>query len=160
MPNVIAYRCRGSTPYNLAATRFCAVARIARPRRVFSRNDGRSKGHQAHLGNDHSAQCDVAASIARIDGAKVRGKRELCEVCDDDLKSEGNQQRVEHRRTHDQVQQPALDNIAENEHGHGDDRKPEERIDTEAGEQVPGEIAAQHDEGAVRQIHDVQHTPD
>ncbi len=75
------------------------------------------------------------------------------------LEPEGDEQRVEHRRAHDEIQQPALQAVAEHEKHDGRNRQSEERIDVRGFVEVPRNIGAQHDERAVREVHDVEHPP-
>ena len=87
-------------------------------------------------------------------------KSELRQIGQHDVEAEGEQQRVQQRRAHDEIEQTAL---------HDDSRRgtcasiaigsatngsmPAQR------EQEIDDIAAQHDEGAMGEIDDVEHAP-
>ena len=64
------------------------------------------------------------------------------------------------RRADDQVQDQKLQQIAEGEHDSHGDGQSQERIDAKLAEQEIDGIAAQHDEGAMGEIDDVEHAPD
>jgi hypothetical protein len=68
--------------------------------------------------------------------------------------------RVQERRADDQVEDEPLQQVAEREHRHHGDRQRRERIDAAEREEVIHGIAAEHDEGAVGKIDDVEHAPD
>ena len=142
------------------------MARIARPRRAREEQpqqqrqaDGDPERDHAHERHGRAAQHEVAAGVGGVDRAEIGAERELREQRQHDVDAERDQQRVEHRRADHEVEQVALDDVAEHEQRQHGERQRGERVEPEAREQVIADIGAQHDEGAVRDVDDVEDAP-
>ena len=96
-------------------------------------HEGDDEGGEADQRDRYAADVDVAAGIARIDRPEVGAEEELREIGDDDAQAEGDQKRVEHRRADDQVEDEALQEVAEHEHHERGDRQRGEGVDAEPG---------------------------
>src|SRR6185437_14052596 len=126
-------------------------------------------GHRQRNGNSESqkpsywqhdwAPLDAVARIRGVDGAEVGRKRELGEVSQHDLQPERYLQGVEHGGADDQVQKAALHRVTDDKHHDCGNRQSQERVDTGVSVEIPGHVRTEHDECAVRQIDDIQYSP-
>ena len=89
----------------------------------------------------------------------VRRKDFQERVLDDDRQAEGDEQRRQDIRPQGEVEQAALERVADGEHQRHDDRQRDQRMHANAGDDGEAEEARQHDQvamGDVDQPHDAE----
>jgi hypothetical protein len=84
----------------------------------------------------------------------------LREISQHHVEPKSDEQGIECRRADDEVEDEALQRVADAEHHHHRDRQCGEGIDMRADEEEIYAIAAQHDKRAMRQIDNVEDAPD
>jgi hypothetical protein len=159
---------RTLTPTDMAADRFCPMARIARPVSV-----KRKKGPQCRdqdqrqdsrnnldVGNDYAAEHGRRVGVSDRDDPRVGRPGYRSEIFKQHHQAEHGHQALRLRSKLDAGNQQTIDKRAEDEENRKRQKEGNDGINSQPPEQLEREERAQHDERAMRDIddpHDAQH---